>query len=150
MESLKIIFARSNWKPVSLLIQAKTFCKWSHCGVVVGNFVIESKMGTGVVVTSLQDFKNRYSSTLELFIPCISREKGFDFLSSCIDLGYDLRGVFFAIFNMTNNNRRKYHCAELVATACGLFNPERASSVSPADLINLGRITPEMIWGNSK
>ena len=133
MEQLQVIFAR-NWLPLSLAIQIRTLSKWSHVGVVIGDNVIESRGGVGVVITSLNEFKDRYTSTDIGLLPCVSKQVAEDFLYTQVGKKYDLKAIIGAAFNLKIDSSVAYHCSELIAEATGLFNPNYLSTVSPAIL----------------
>lgn len=136
MEQLQVIFAR-NWLPISLLIQIRTLSRWSHVGVVMGNMVLESRGGVGVVLTPINEFKDRYTSTDTGYIPCASKEKAEAFLTEQLGKEYDLKAIIGAAFNLKIDSSVAYHCSELIAEATGLFNPNYLSTISPAILRKL-------------
>jgi len=136
MEQLQVIFAR-NWLPISLLIQIRTLSRWSHVGVIMGNMVLESRGGKGVVLTPINEFKDRYTSTDIGYLPCVSKEKAEQFLTEQLGKEYDLKAIIGAAFNLKIDSSVAYHCSELIAEATGLFNPNYLATISPAILRKL-------------
>lgn len=139
MQTMKVIFARNN-KPISLLIRLVTWSRWSHCAVVDGNHVIEAKGGCGVVATSLNAFKERYTDYAIADIPVIDSEaKAIERAAAELGKGYDLKALFGILFRTGWECNESWFCSEHVAHASGIFRAERIS-----------RITPEMVWSVSK
>lgn len=139
MNTMKVIFAR-NKKPISLLIRLVTWSRWSHCGVVDGDFVIEAKGGSGVVCTPLNEFKARYTDYAFADMPVIDSER--EALNRAVrEVGkkYDLKALFGILFRTGWECGDSWFCSEHVAHASGIFRSERVS-----------RITPEMVWSVTK
>jgi uncharacterized protein YycO len=136
MDYVKVIYGRT-WKPLSLLIQLRTLSRWSHVGLIIGDNVIESKGGIGVVITPLQQFKDRYTSTLIGEIPCISKQYAEEYVMSRVGNKYDFKAIIGAALNLNIHKSSAYHCSELIAGATGLFNKELLATVSPETLRKL-------------
>lgn len=139
MKTIKVIFAR-NKKPLSLLIRLFTWSRWSHCGTIDGEFVIESKGGVGVVATPLDEFKSRYTDYALADLPVCDNVTDAKHRARA-ELGkpYDHTAIFGILFRTGWNSDDSWFCSEHVAHTSGIFRKER-----------VGRITPEMIWSVSK
>jgi hypothetical protein len=136
---MNVIFAR-NKKPISLLIRLVTWSRWSHCGIIVGDKVLEAVGGKGVVLTTLDKFKERYT---EFDVCRMPTERG-EFAaidSAMMELGkaYDLSALFGIMFRTGWECPDSWFCSELIAHASGMFRADRVS-----------RVTPEMIWSLCK
>ena len=139
MQTIKVIFARNN-KPISLLIRAVTWSRWSHCGVIVGQQVIEAKGGCGVISTPLNEFKSRYTDYAIADVPVIdTKAAAVQRALNELGKGYDLKALFGILFRTGWECGDSWFCSEHVAHASGIFRNERVS-----------RITPEMVWSVSK
>ena len=136
MEHIQVIYART-WKPISLLIQLRTLSKWSHVGMLMGDNVIESRGGVGVVITPLNEFKARYTSTEVGELPCISKEYAEEYVLSRLGQKYDLKAIIGAALNLNFHVSCAYHCSELIAGATGLFNENLLATISPEILRKL-------------
>lgn len=139
MNTVRVIFAR-NKKPISLLIRLVTWSRWSHCGIVDGDTVIEAKGGCGVVRTPLDKFLARYTDHAFGDLPVIdTAEAAIARAAAEIGQGYDMKALFGILFRTGWETGDSWFCSEHTAHASGIFRAERVS-----------RITPEMIWSVTK
>lgn len=123
----------SNNKIGSLAIKLHTWSKWSHCGVVVNNKVIEAVSGDGVKESSLEDFKERYPNNKIINIP----HKG-DYqtkLHKQIGKSYDWGAIFRFVLRGDWDETDKWFCFELAAYASGIFNPKYLNRVTAVHLL---------------
>jgi uncharacterized protein YycO len=137
--TIKVIFGK-NHLPFSWLIRIFTWSRWSHCGIVVGDMVFEATATKGVVITPINDFIKRYND--HAFANVIVRDSvadAYDRLAGEVGKKYDFSAIFGILFRTGWNANNKWFCSELVAYVVGTYRDN-----------NLGRITPEMIWSNSK
>lgn len=137
--TIKVIFGR-NHLPFSWLIRIFTWSRWSHCGIVVGNMVFEATATKGVVITPIDDFIKRYNDHAFADVVVIdSVADAYDRLAVEVGKPYDFSAVFGILFRTGWDDNSKWFCSELVAKVVGTYRTD-----------SLSRITPEMIWGNSK
>lgn len=135
---MKVIFGRNNL-PFSWLIRIVTWSRWSHCGIIIGDSVIESTAMRGVTVTPLADFIARYKShhiaTVMVKDDVWSAQER---AMAEVGKGYDFLAIFGILFRTGWSNGNRWFCSELVAHAAGTYRKNR-----------VGRITPETIWSCS-
>lgn len=135
---MKVIFGRNNL-PFSWLIRAFTWSRWSHCGILDGDMVIEATATHGVVVTPLHEFIKRYNrySIADMLVA----DEGQALRRAYAQVGkcYDFSAIFGILFRSGWNNDDAWFCSELVAHAADTYRADRVS-----------RITPETIWSNTK
>lgn len=134
MEHLDVIFARSP-KPISWLIRAFTWSRWSHVGVIMpGGMVIESKGGKGVHAISLHEFKARYPEWQKATVPCRDRQLALRFLRSQLGKPYDMTAIYSIALRRDWQETDSWFCSELVAYATGLFRQDYIKRITPEDL----------------
>jgi len=135
---MKLIFGRNN-KPFSWLIRVFTWSRWSHVGIVDGDQVIEATAAHGVVVTPLADFIARYND--HSFADLLVESERLSLERAYLQLGrkYDFSAIFGILFRTGWDQSDSWFCSELVAYCADTYRADR-----------IGRITPEMIWSNSK
>ncbi|WP_102794301.1 hypothetical protein [Bowmanella denitrificans] len=121
---MQVIYCR-NHHPLSFLIRAFTWSRWSHCGVVIGQDVIHATAKHGVIRQSLAEVQRQYPSHEMRFMPGDART-ALQYLGA----GYDWGGVFGVRWGLWNQPD-KWFCSELVAQCSGLFNNSRISRVTP-------------------
>lgn len=132
---VKIIFGRSN-KIGSKIICLWTSSRWSHCGLVAGDWVYESVAGEGVVKTPLSEFKARYNQEWEICEhDCADVDLCFTRAKSLLGSRYDYSGVFGIVIRKNLNKLNFYHCSEMLSYCLG-----------KARLDKQWKITPEIIW----
>lgn len=137
MEYIDVIYGRSNWKPISLLIQLRTLSWWSHIGGIVDGKVIEAVGGQGVVVTELPDFIARYSSVDIRKLPVVSRAYAEDYLRSKVGRPYDKEAALGYLFMLGWDDINAEHCSELISGSTQLFNGNKLHTVTPGVLRKL-------------
>lgn len=138
MQLIRVIYGRS-YLPISLGIQLRTFCKWSHVAVVSedGLSVIETRLGHGVVRTSMEDFKKRYVSTEIRWAWCLSVNRVFELGESLMGSEYDNDSFLGLLFSIYRDDPDAYQCAELTALLLGTFDPDRLASLVPKDILKM-------------
>lgn len=133
---MKVIFSRSH-KPISFLIRAFTWSRWSHIGVIVDDYVIESIASKGVVKTSLEDFKKRYHC---YEICTMTNESGWqERAKSQLGKKYDWSAIFSLIVKSRKQDPNKWFCSELAAHASGIFRQERVNRITPEDCYKVSK-----------
>lgn len=133
MEKLPIIFARSNLIG-SLAIRLFTWSRFSHVGIIDGDYVIEAVGFKGVIKTPIEEFKARYSYTEEAYFYCDSVDEALSLAYDEIGKGYDWLAIFGHIFRRRWDNPDKWVCSELIAYASQIVRHSRVSSYSPEDV----------------
>lgn len=128
-----IIFGRNN-HILSWAIRLFEWSRWSHCGIVDGDYVIEATAFGGVVRTPLRTFKKRYRRFEFAYLPCDDSEKVIERAKQEIGKKYDYLAIFGIFFRRGWNDKDKWFCSELVAYASGIFRYKRISRVTPEDL----------------
>jgi len=130
---MKIIFGRSHTL-ASIAIRLWTWSTWSHVGVVIGDYVVESTAKKGVVKTPLREFINRYS-TIEFAEIQGNGEDALKYLGA----KYDWTAIFGIFLRTGWNKPDKLVCSELIGIISQMFRANRG-----------GRVTPEHIYMVSK
>ncbi len=139
METIKVIFGRNNL-PLSWLIRAVTWSRWSHCGIVVDDMVFEARAFKGVVATPLQEFIDRYNTHEIADVPVKdSVTDAMERLYYCMGLPYDYLAAFGVLFRTGWNNTKAKDCSELVATVCAMFRTEKVSRITPEDIYRISK-----------
>ncbi len=135
---MKLIFGRNNL-PFSWLIRIFTWSRWSHVGIVVNDKVIEATALHGVVMTPIADFIKRYND--HSYATMLTENDADAEFRALLEVGkkYDFSAIFGILFRSGWNQDDAWFCSELAAHAAGTYRKDRVS-----------RITPEMIWSNSK
>lgn len=123
---MQVIYAR-NHSPGSLLIRAaQWFSLWSHSGIVTPQkTVINARAFHGVVEEPLDEFLARYTAfqIVEVDVPFESR--GIEWARSKLGCGYDYKAIANFILGAVGQGRERFHCVELVETACYAAGRER-------------------------
>lgn len=139
METVNFIFGRSD-KILSRLIRFVTFSRWSHCGLVAGDWVYESIGNGGFVKTPLHVFKARYNQQWEVCeIPCISKDLCYTRAKSLLGSPYDYQGILAYLFRWDIQRINAWQCSEAMAYCLGWIREDK-----------LWRISPEYLWLASK
>jgi uncharacterized protein YycO len=132
----RVIFSRRH-HPGSVLLRTAMWSPWSHCGVIVGDSVIEARADGGVVRTPLDEFKAHSSRWAIVQFP--ANENAVH--AACAELGqpYDFLGVVGVGLHRRWGQKAKWFCSELVA---------HALEVGGARLFrqDARRITPQHLW----
>lgn len=120
----------------SQAIKLKTDSRWSHIGLVAGNFVYEAAAFKGVVKTPLSEFKKRYKGKWEIIEVCVKdADYVFTTAKSLVGCGYDYWGVFGLAFRLNLSEDRRYQCGEYMAECLGFWRES-----------HLYKATPEAFW----
>lgn len=120
MEYVTVVLSRSHL-PASIVIQAYTWCRWSHAGLVdfETQTVVESTFTHGgVKECSLTDFKERASNVWFIKVPVKSAKAVLDYARSQIGKPYDFLGIAGIAFHQRRwQDDDKWFCFELVAAS---------------------------------
>ena len=117
----------------SIVIRIRTRCKWSHVGVIVGDFVLEAQGGVGVVLTPIESFMARYDEVeirylkgnVNKALPLIGRP--FDTLGAI--------GLFMNIPILKSHGA--FICSGLVAIASHEIEDINAAKATPRSIYKL-------------
>lgn len=112
---MKVIFTRNNW-PASILIRVLTASRWHHCGIVIGNHVVEASAWGGVRKVPLGEFKTRGKWAI-YDVPLTNEESMCEWLSQQLGKPYDWLGVFGLVLSHNWHKENRWYCSELVAAA---------------------------------
>lgn len=133
--TVRIIFGRNN-KLGSRLIRLRTGSRWSHCGLVAGDWVYESVAGEGVIKTPLHVFKARYNQEWEICEhDCEDVDLCFTRAKALLGSRYDYTGAFGILIRKNLNKLDAYHCSEMLSYCLGKVRRDKQV-----------KITPEIIW----
>lgn len=132
----RVIFSRRH-HPGSVLLRTALWSPWSHCGIIVGDSVIEARADGGVVRTPLHEFQAHASRWAIVQFPA-NDNAGY---AACAEVGkpYDFAGVAGIGLHRRWSDADKWFCSELVAYALkrgglALFREDE------------NRITPQHLW----
>lgn len=134
-ERIPVIFG-SNRKPGSLAIRLFCWSRFSHCGIIDGDYVIEAVRGKGVIKTPLAEFKTRYRKIDIAQMPCDSAAKALHRARAQLGKPYDRLAIIGIVLRTGWQHPDKWFCSELLAYCSGgVFRTNRVS-----------RVTPEHVW----
>jgi hypothetical protein len=135
---MKIIFARKDGDLVSKFIRMYTWSKWSHVGIIDGDYVLESIGCNGVTKTKLKDFKLRYTNI------CIRYIKGdIEKARNLVGKEFDMLGMCGGMLHLNVHSLDKYFCSEYVAYASYVFDDDYTYKVSPENLFWASTLKPQ-------
>ena len=134
MATVRLIVGKGR-NPFSYAIKAVTDSRWSHVGLVAGDYVYESAAFKGVVKTPLLEFKARYRGDWEIIeVEVTNPDMVFTRAKDLLGCGYDYFGVFGLAFRLNLSEDKRYQCAEFIATCLGIREDK------------CYKATPEGIW----
>lgn len=137
MQTIPVIFGRS-FKPISVAIQLRTLCRWSHVGVIMPTGdVVESVGGQGVVITRLSDFKKRYRETMVMNAACLNADLAYAQLNAQIGKRYDDHAFWGVAFATGWDDADAYQCAELTGSSLGFYNVRHLATLVPKDILKV-------------
>ena len=136
MDKLVVVFG-SNWKFFSVFIKLFTWSKWCHCGVVDGEYIIDTTLLTGGRRILINEWVTHYRKYETLVFPVDDKEARLEYARSRVGLPYDKKGILSFIFNKDLDEKQKDFCSELVANTLGI--KYKAWSLSPQYLYRLGQ-----------
>jgi len=116
MPTLTVAFCRDS-SLASVIVRIFTgWASWVHCGVVVGNSVVEALI-SGVTATPLDEWKNEYPTHELTEIECEDPRMAEAFAVAQIGKGYDWLGCIGAPWRSSWHEDNKWYCSELVEAA---------------------------------
>lgn len=133
---MKVIYGR-NHTPLSFLIRLFTWSRWSHCGVVMGDKVIESTATGGVIESTLDDFKHRYKS--HEICNMVNYRGWQQRAKNQLGKDYDWLAIFSLVLRGKWSKPNKWFCSELVAYSSGIFRKERITRITPEDCYKVSK-----------
>jgi uncharacterized protein YycO len=116
---LRVIYCR-RWSLDSLAIRAAAWGgPWSHCGIVVGDSVVESlALRGGVVVSPLAEVSGRSMAYEVVDIDCPDPQRGVEWALSTVGMPYDWGGVLAFPFRRRDwAADGRWYCSEHVERA---------------------------------
>jgi hypothetical protein len=148
---MKIIFGTSD-KLVSRIIRWKTWGEWSHCGVLIGDTVIEARgipvreylkhrfLGVpystehGVMETPLSEFVEKYPRHTVRYIHG-DASKAYELIGK----PFDMSAIFGSLFHKDWHSPDEYMCAEVVAHCLPTVEKQHEQKVNPSMLYCFSR-----------
>lgn len=137
---LTVIYGR-NHTPGSALLRLKMWCTFSHVGIVDGDYVIEARGFHGVVRTSIDEFKARYTTWAvgEYLIDCHPKE-AIERARSKIGAGYDWLAILGIGLRTGWDRAQRFICSELLAWSGQGVNQHLVGRYDVSDALKHTRI----------
>lgn len=136
---MKLIFGSNPW-PGSLLIRLATFSRWSHVGVVFGDYVVEARFPR-VRQTTVGNFIAHYPTWEFAELPCADEAAAEAWVMSRVGNLYDVGGLLaFPFQNRDFESSSRDFCSEL---------PIKAAAVGGTRYVReqaLSRVTPGVLY----
>lgn len=138
MSHLVAVYAASPNVLGALARRASKGARWNHCGVVVGDKVIEARVWFGVVATPLHEWVARYPEHEVKGIECPRPDLGEQFALDQLGKGYDYLGASGVPFRSHWQDPSRWYCSEKLEAALirsgavGRF-PDHARNISPQE-----------------
>ena len=122
MEFQKVVFAR-NHRTFSYVIRICTVSLYSHCAVVLDNGdILEARGGYGVIITPRNEFYDRYTEVVEMWMPVENRDAAMAFWMEQLGKEYDMGMAFGWLLRQHHwQDPEKWSCSELLAAGSGIF-----------------------------
>ena len=134
MAKVRLIVGKGS-NPFSHLIKLVTWSKWSHIGLIAGNYVYEAVALKGVVKTPLSEFKDRYKGKWEIIeVEVDDVNAVYTRAKELLGCGYDYFGVFGFLVRLNLSASKRYQCAEFIAACLDI------------DEYKCYKATPQGIW----
>lgn len=139
MSKIDLLFCTNPSNPLSWLIRAGSWSRWSHVAIVDGDFVIEAIALRGVVRTPLATRQQQDPSWSISPLPCMDAQAVIDAAVSQIGKPYDYTGVLGIGLHRDWQQSDSWFCSELVAWSfaqggSALFRENASRRVTPQDL----------------
>ena len=135
---ITLLFTTS-YHPLSAVIRATTWSRWSHVALVDGNTVIEAAAPGGVAKRTLADAIQHARDYELVQLPCRNPIKVLQAASSQIGKRYDYSAIVGLWLHRDWQDERRWFCSELIAWAFQeagepLFRPDAARRITPQHL----------------
>ena len=139
MNTIDLLFCTNPINPLSWMIRAGSWSKWSHVAIVDGDDVIEAIALDGVVRTPLATRKAKDTAWQIVTLPCADRLAIINAATSQLGKPYDYTGVLGIGFHRNWQETGHWFCSELVAWAfqqggTPLFREGASRRVTPQDV----------------
>lgn len=133
MAGLRVIYCRRLSLDSLAIRLAAWGGPWSHCGIVVGDSVVESLARRGgVVVTTLAEVVGRSAAHEIVDIDCPDPQRGISWALSTVGAGYDWTGVVGIPFRRRQwADDGQWYCSEHVERALIESGRERFREAVP-------------------
>jgi hypothetical protein len=139
---ISVIYARNSRSVFSAVIRLFTgMARWSHCGIIDGDEVVEATARHGVVATPIDEFKARYTETEVVTYEVPNPENGMKFARDQKGKRYDWLGAVGVPFRLSFRKPwydiSKWFCNHLVEATLLAAGRQRwrftKKSVSPME-----------------
>lgn len=139
MSALELLFCTNPRNPLSWMIRAGSWSRWSHVALVDGEHVIEAVAIHGVVRTPLALRQAQDPTWCISSLPCRNAESILAAARTQLGKPYDYTGVLGIGLHREWQQDDSWFCSELVAWAFAqggdaLFRTESVRRVTPEDL----------------
>lgn len=139
MKTIDLLFCTNPTNPLSWLIRAGSWSKWSHVAIIDGDDVIEAIALHGVVTTPLAMRKAEDKTWQVVTLPCADPQAVIAAARSQIGKPYDYTGVLGIGLHRDWQESDAWFCSELVAWAfeqggTPLFRAGASRRVTPQDV----------------
>ncbi|MCP1375404.1 YiiX/YebB-like N1pC/P60 family cysteine hydrolase [Dyella lutea] len=140
MSAINLLFCTNRSNPLSWMIRAGSWSRWSHVALVDGDYVIEAVAIHGVVRTPLAKRQAQDPSWCMSALPC--RDPAAIIAAAHTQLGkpYDYTGVLGIGLHREWQQDDSWFCSELVAWSFAQGGDPLFRTAS------VRRVTPEDIW----
>lgn len=140
MDTIDLLFCTNPHNPLSWVIRAGSWSKWSHVALIDGSDVIEAAAPVGVVRTPLAERQQRDPTWAIATLAC--RDRAAIIAAAATQLGkpYDYTGVIGIGLHRDWQEDDSWFCSELVAWAF----EQGGSPLFRADATR--RVAPQAIW----
>lgn len=137
---MRLVFSTKNWNPFSWVIKIFTWSKWSHVGLVDGDYVIEATALNGVRRVPLEVALEGVSKYEFVTLPSKNPSAIIEAAKTQIGKKYDFLAIIGIGLKRDWQETDKWVCSELIAWAA----KEAEDNLFRHDRIN--RITQEHLW----
>lgn len=139
MKTIALLFSTTA-NPMSAVIRAFTFSRWSHVAIIDGDTVIEAAALHGVRRVPVLDAINRAKRGEVVEFPCQDPDRIIAAAASQIGKPYDYTALIGLGLRRDWQESDSWFCSELVAWAF----QEAGEPIFRADAMH--RVTPEHLW----
>lgn len=135
---LELIYTRS-YSPLSYAIRALTAGRWSHCGVIVGDVVVDAIGLVGVRAIMLEDLIAKASSHMIVAVECPDPDRAINFALRQVGKPYDWFALIALPLRRSWLRDDAWFCSELAEATLAVGGNQRFRSET-------ARITPQHSW----
>lgn len=136
MDKITVAFGGS-FHHISLIVQFKTLCRYSHIALVLPDgAIIESVGKIGCRYSTLEDFKSRYRWWCIGEIACTNQEHSIAQARKYVDdkTPYDEQLTIWQLFGLYIDDEKALNCSEKIAKICGLYRDDSTKYITPRKL----------------